>query len=64
MSWNRLIHELLEADNGRSSDGLSDAPVPEPDYAQVLIDRVDPSDPDEAKEELREILLRFPAVFS
>ena len=37
--------ELLEADDGRSSDFLVDTPVPDPEYAQVLIDGVDPSVP-------------------
>ena len=58
------LAELLKTDDGRSSDGLVDAPVPDPEYAQVLIDGVDPLVSDEAKEELREVLLRFPAVFS
>ena len=56
--------KLLETEDGRSSDGLVDVPVPDPEYAQVLINGVDPSVPDEAKEELKEVLLRFPAVFS
>ena len=56
--------ELLEADDGRSSDGLVDVPVLDPEYAHVLIDGVDPSVPEKAKEELREVLLRFAAVIS
>ena len=56
--------ELLEPDDGRSSNGLVDTLFPDPEYAQVLIDGVDPSVPDEAKEELRNVLLRFLALFS
>ena len=37
--------ELLETDDGRSSDGLVDAPVPDREYAQVLIDGVDQTRP-------------------
>ena len=37
--------ELLETDDERSSVGLVDAPVTDPEYVQVLIDGVDPSAP-------------------